>query len=160
MDSWSVCAVDLGVVLFVPDELGDARGSLFERAFRGRRLVMKRSGLRKKRVLIGTDEFSSVFCFGQRIYGKLAQLVLRCRPGDAPGRLGVVATRRTLPRAVDRNLWRRAARQVFYTDKLAICFDYIIVARSPAESVAQARNELQRLEGIAYSKGILWIRRD
>jgi len=59
-------------------------------------------------------------------------MVIWPRRGDAAdGRLGVVASKRTFRRAVDRNRARRLVREVFrlHRDRLSRTIDYVIVAR-------------------------------
>jgi ribonuclease P protein component len=65
--------------------------------------------------LTKTDEFSSVFGFRKAIKSRYFLLHYRFRADrEAPGaRLGLIVAKRLLPRAVDRNLVRRLARESF-----------------------------------------------
>jgi ribonuclease P protein component len=65
--------------------------------------------------LTKTDEFSSVFGFRKAIKTCHFLLHYRLRADcEAPGaRLGLVVAKKLLPRAVDRNLLRRLARESF-----------------------------------------------
>lgn len=62
--------------------------------------------------LTKTDEFSSVFALRPR--RRSTHFVLYVRPNDRPeGRLGVVVGKKFAPRAAERNLVKRMARELF-----------------------------------------------
>ncbi|WP_455285130.1 ribonuclease P protein component [Cupriavidus necator] len=62
--------------------------------------------------LTKTDEFSSVFALRPR--RRSPHFVLYVRPNDRPeGRLGVVVGKKFAPRAAERNLVKRMARELF-----------------------------------------------
>jgi ribonuclease P protein component len=70
------------------------------------------NGFSRRRRILKTDEFSSVF--NLRPVFRTAHFVLYARPTTLPhARLGVVAAKRLAPRAVTRNTVKRMTRELF-----------------------------------------------
>lgn len=61
--------------------------------------------------LTGVGAFEALFRAGRRIEGRYVQLVHTAAARD-PGRVGFVVGRKVLPRAVDRNRFKRLVREM------------------------------------------------
>lgn len=84
---------------------------------------------RTVRLLLNQD-FQRVFGAGRSIAGKT--MVIWSAPGEAASfRMGVVASKRTFRRAVDRNRAKRRLRETFRLERWRLCGtgDLVIVAR-------------------------------
>jgi ribonuclease P protein component len=105
-----------------------------------------RPKLPRKARLSGGAQFTGAFSVKR--YGRY--FVVLARPNDSgeTSRLGVVAGRRAVPRAVARSLMKRLIREVFRRHRhLLDKMDFVIRVRQPAAPavVGQARAELERL---------------
>jgi ribonuclease P protein component len=109
----------------------------------------------RKRRIVKTDEFSSVFRL--RPVERTAHFVLYARPNTlGHARLGVVAAKRFAPRAVTRNTVKRLTREIFRMATLP-AIDYVVRLSGPVNSKqgpatngalkALVRAELLRLFG-------------
>ena len=97
--------------------------------------------------LTGQGAFEAVFRTGRRTEGRFLQLV--AAPAAArPGRTGYVISRKTLPRAVDRNRLRRKLRELVRGLRPAVSdFDIILRVKRCGGRAEQdaATAEAQRL---------------
>ena len=76
--------------------------------------------------LRGTGSFDTVFRTGRRIDGRFLQLVA-IPAAHTPGRVGYVISRKSMPRAVDRNRLRRLLRETVRAARPAIAaYDVIL----------------------------------
>lgn len=83
----------------------------------------------RKRRIVKTDEFSSVFRL--RPVERSAHFALYARPNTiGHARLGVVAAKRFAPRAVTRNTVKRLTREVFRMANLP-AIDYVVRLSGP-----------------------------
>lgn len=84
---------------------------------------------------------------GRRFFGK--RFHVQARPNGAAGaRLGIIAGRKTVARAVDRNRSKRLIREMFRSVRGALgSVDVIVLCRQPIPrgENAAARSELERL---------------
>ncbi len=97
--------------------------------------------------LTGQGAFEAVFRAGRRTEGRFLQLVA-APAATRPGRTGYVISRKTLPRAVDRNRLRRKLRELVRALRPAVAdFDIILRVKRCANRVEQdaATAEAQRL---------------
>lgn len=116
--------------------------------------VAASSRLRESRYrLRGAGAFESVFASGRRYDGRYLQLIA-VRASEAPGRVGYVIGRKSMPRAVDRNRLRRRLREhVRATRPALVAWDVILrvrraVARDEVEAaVDEALQLIARLAG-------------
>ncbi len=103
-------------------------------------------GFASRYKLLKTDEFSSVFSFKQRIFGE--RLALHVLPNTLGfPRLGIVVSKKTSRRAVDRNYMRRIIREWFRLHRSMMSgHDMVVRVNKPfARSEAElARKELAR----------------
>ena len=100
-------------------------------------------------------DFDEAYSSGRDFAGRYVVIHLRDRP-DACRRLGVVASQRTFPRAVDRNRARRLMREVFRRNRhrLAGRQDIVMVARGRIISVT-FEEIWKEFETLARRAGIL-----
>lgn len=92
-------------------------------------------------------EYEAVFAYDCAVSGRL--FVVRIKPNDlSTPRLGIVASKKALPRAVDRNRGKRLARETFrqLLQNLA-ALDFVVQLRSglAKRDNAFARQELRGL---------------
>lgn len=87
-------------------------------------------GLSRRQRLLSPLSFKEAFDGGPQWPGRTLVMWLR-RAGDASGRLGVVASKRTFRRAVDRNRARRLVREAFRLNRgeLRTDVDFVLLAR-------------------------------
>ena len=85
------------------------------------------AGLRPHERIRRHGDFQRVYARGQRLHGRYATLLL-LPTGDAPGRLGVAATKK-LGGAVRRNRAKRLIRELFRRHKVAHGFDVVVVPK-------------------------------
>jgi len=92
-------------------------------------------------------EFEAVFAHDFYLGGRL--FVVRAKPNaGTAARLGIVASKKALPRAVDRNRGKRIAREAFRTIQAELAaMDVVVQVRSGLvkQHNAAARQELLRL---------------
>jgi ribonuclease P protein component len=96
--------------------------------------------------LSGKPAFDAVFAAPMRLNG--ACFRLHARASAAAPRLGLAITRRTAPRAVDRNRLRRHARESFRRERTQLHgYDIVLVAKpaAPTASAARLRQDLAQL---------------
>ncbi|MBI4204859.1 MAG: ribonuclease P protein component [Betaproteobacteria bacterium] len=93
------------------------------------------------------QEFAAVLAHGRISAGRY--FVVRARPsGLSFARLGVIAGRKPIRRAVDRNRCKRIVREVFRERKESLAMlDVVVMCRAavPRKEAAGARRELGRL---------------
>ncbi len=114
---------------------------------------------RTVRLLLNRD-FQRVFDAGRSIAGKT--MVIWAAPAEGGGsRMGVVASKRTFRRAVDRNRAKRLIREAFRKERCRLCVDgdLVIVARRRIleAGAAQAQAEfvkLVRALGMTATEGV------
>jgi ribonuclease P protein component len=98
--------------------------------------------------LLLTRDFQKVFDQGRSIAGKTMVIWIGAGGGDGV-RMGVVASKRTFRRAVDRNRAKRLIREAFRQERVNLCgtADLVIVARQRilAAGAVAARDEFRRL---------------
>ena len=101
--------------------------------------------------LTGAGAFEAVFREGRRSEGRHVQLVAAAA-AQAPGRIGYVIGRKTLPRAVDRNRLRRRLRETVRAMRPALMpYDVILRVKKVANrmeldaAVSEAASLLQAL---------------
>ena len=87
-------------------------------------------GLSRRQRILSPLLFKEAFERGQRHYGVFFTLWQR-QGEDAAQRLGVVASKRTFPRAVDRNRAKRLLREAFRLNRwrLTTTDDIVLLAR-------------------------------
>ncbi len=87
-------------------------------------------GLSRAQRLIRTCEFQEIFANGERWDGSLLTLWVH-RSADASLRLGVIASRRAFPRAVDRSRAKRLLREAYRLNRcrLASGANVILIGR-------------------------------
>jgi ribonuclease P protein component len=80
-----------------------------------------------------SGDFQKVFANKTNVVGRLMVVWLLPRPQDSGIRLGVVASKRTFRRAVDRNRAKRLLREAFRLNqtKISSDADLVIIARRP-----------------------------
>jgi ribonuclease P protein component len=104
-------------------------------------------GFHSRYRLIKTDEFSSVFSFRRRIFGKL--LTMHCMPNQQEfPRVGIVVSKKTARRAVARNYMRRVLREWFRTHRQGMgALDIVIRVQKPfaRDEFHVLQDELQQL---------------
>jgi ribonuclease P protein component len=122
-----------------------ARGSPSETA--GDIKLARKRGLQR---LTRREQFTEVLANGRRLAGKRFLLVARLAQESQRARLGIVAARKAIPRAVDRNRSKRLVREAFreFQDELGAT-DVVVVCRRAArtEGNALVRGELAALFG-------------
>ena len=93
------------------------------------------------------EQFTAVLTQGRRLGGK--SFLVQAQPNDATGpRLGIIAGRRAIPKAVDRNRSKRLVREIFREYGQALgALDVVVLCRQlvPPGGKALARRELTRL---------------
>lgn len=103
---------------------------------------------RSVRLLLSRD-FTRVFEQGRSIAGKTMVIWIGAGDGIGGVRMGVVASKRTFRRAVDRNRAKRLIREAFRQERenLQGAADLVIVARQRilVSGATAARNEFRRL---------------
>lgn len=97
---------------------------------------------------LSSSGYRAVFTHGNRYVGRL--MVMWVLPGGRlPVRVGIVASRRSFRRAVDRNRARRRLRETFRLNRAFIQngYDLVLVARKPANDkpLAAIQGEFQWL---------------
>lgn len=96
-------------------------------------------------------EYEAVFAYDCVVSGRL--FVVRAKPnGLSSPRLGIVASKKVLPRAVDRNRGKRLARETFrlaHHDLAAL--DVVVQLRS---ALAKRNNAIARQELLALFVGL------
>lgn len=110
--------------------------------------------LRRRQRLTESSAFDETFQQGRRAVGR--SMVLWRRDADGAGlRLGVVASKRTFRRAVDRNRAKRMLRETWRVNRVRLGggSDVVLVARrqllsTPASDVARELLYLARKAGI------------
>lgn len=108
----------------------------------------KTFGFTKAYRLTKTDEFSSVFRFGRPRSGKFWQVYFR-EEQQSP-RVGIVVAKKVARRAVQRNLIKRIAREVFRLNRTRLVDGHYVVRCRAVFTVNErqhAWSELQRLLG-------------
>lgn len=90
-------------------------------------------------------EFEAVFAHGRTFYSRL--YVVRINPHNnlSVARLGIIAARKALPRAVDRNRGKRLVREAFRQAQPGLAaVDVVVQLRSALAKLdnATARNDL------------------
>ena len=82
------------------------------------------------RRLVRSEDFRSIFDSGRNVVGS-TMVMWVCRTDGQESRVGVVASKRTFRRAVDRNRAKRRLREAFrlHRDQLIPGTDLVIVAR-------------------------------
>lgn len=98
----------------------------------------------RKRRIVKTDEFSSVFRLRPLI--KTDHLTLYAKPNALThARLGVVAAKRFAPRAVTRNAVKRAVREGFRQSDLmqSMGLDCVVLLSKPLGKKGNKGNQLQ-----------------
>jgi ribonuclease P protein component len=109
--------------------------------------AVRTSAFTRARRLDGPHAVAAVFAYKCRVSGKLFQVYAKPN-GGGRARLGVVTSKRIMPRAVDRNYGKRLAREVFRVEQGALAgIDLVlrpraIVARA---SSGAARAEIRQL---------------
>ncbi|MBT3191766.1 MAG: ribonuclease P protein component [Verrucomicrobia bacterium] len=104
---------------------------------------------RSARLLLSRD-FKTVFDHGTHVVGKL--MVMWVGKGTPPGlRLGVVASKRTFRRAVDRNRAKRLLREAFRLNRACIS--------GSGDLVIIARHRILRAERRAVEREFMWLLR-
>jgi ribonuclease P protein component len=102
--------------------------------------------------LTGAGAFEAVFRAGRRSEGRHVQVVVAAA-AKAPGRLGYIIARKTLPRAVDRNRLRRLLRETVRTLRPALdAYDVIVRVKkvgNRTEIAAAAREAAALLAAVA-----------
>ncbi|MEO8485205.1 MAG: ribonuclease P protein component [Betaproteobacteria bacterium] len=82
--------------------------------------------------LTGIGSFDALFRTGRRRQGRWIELVI-ARAQQSPGRIGLVVGRKALPRAVDRNRFKRRVRETLRRCRPAIeAYDLIVRLKRPA----------------------------
>jgi ribonuclease P protein component len=93
------------------------------------------------------EQFDAVLADGWAVVGRY--FVVRARPNQRSGpRLGIVAPRRAIPRAVDRNRSKRLVREAFRASRATLePVDVVVLCRivPPRTQSAAARQELAEL---------------
>ncbi|MDI6774255.1 MAG: ribonuclease P protein component [Verrucomicrobiota bacterium] len=100
-------------------------------------------GLSREQRLLRSAVFRETFAQGNRRAGRFLVLWVR-RAGDACLRLGVVASRRALPRAVDRARAKRLLREAYRLNRFRLepgC-DVVLVARR--DILGAGRREVEK----------------
>ncbi len=121
------------------------------RAFRRLTRVRKAFSFTRARRLEGPDAFAAVFAYQCRVNGKWFQVY--AKPNDvSDARLGVVVSKRTMPRAVDRNYCKRLVREVFRAERGTLSgIDFVVWPRIAVTrdafvgARAEARDLLRRV---------------
>lgn len=96
------------------------------------------------------DDFSSVFRFRRAVQGVFLEILVRPNKLDR-FRLGLIVSKRYLPRAVDRNRLKRTLREGFRVHQAALDgYDFVVrlFARPPnslQDHSSQVREECQNL---------------
>jgi ribonuclease P protein component len=95
------------------------------------------SGFPKEERLLRTQDFQRVFSCGHKVVTRKL-VVLACpreTQEESPARLGLVISRKTMKRAVDRNLTKRRLRAIFREEKSRFPFlwDFVVVGRPGAK---------------------------
>lgn len=100
--------------------------------------------LRRSQRLQRREQFDAVLAGGGAVAGRF--FVVRARPNQGNGpRLGIIAPRRAIPRAVDRNRSKRLVREAFRSTRAALeSVDVVVLCRTapPRTQSAAARQEL------------------
>ncbi|MGQ0751019.1 MAG: ribonuclease P protein component [Betaproteobacteria bacterium] len=101
----------------------------------------------RTRKLSGRKEFGRVLGQGQVTAGRY--FVIRSCPNERDSaRLGIVAARKAIRRAIDRNTSKRLVREAFRRHEAGLAgFDVVVLCRTPVagKQRALARAELSRL---------------
>lgn len=97
--------------------------------------------------LDGPHAFAAVFAYKCRVNGRLFQVYAKPN-GGSRARLGVVSSKRMVPRSVDRNYGKRLAREVFRAEQGALGgIDLVLRPRAVVTRAASsaARAEISQL---------------
>jgi ribonuclease P protein component len=101
-------------------------------------------------------EFDRVFAGGHNAVGPTLVLWIRPREDAGPGRLGVVAAKRSFRRSVDRSRAKRLLREAYRLNRAALRegLDVVLVARRPIldVKVQSVEAELLRLAARAGAR--------
>jgi ribonuclease P protein component len=113
----------------------------------------------RARRLDGPHAYAAVFAFKCWVTGSLFQVYARPN-GAAAARLGIVVSKRTIPRSVVRNYCKRLAREVFRAErKVLVGVDLVVRPRAsvmPLQSAmarAEIRDLLHRAQHLCRSRG-------
>ncbi|MBM4148316.1 MAG: ribonuclease P protein component [Lentisphaerae bacterium] len=115
----------------------------------------RRFGFGRGLRLARPEEFDDVFKSGRRFPGRSMVLLCLAR-GGGEVRLGVVTTKRTFRRAVDRVRVRRRLRELFRRNRPAFrgCADIVLIGRGRA--LSEEYVDLERdFRSLAVKAGIL-----
>jgi ribonuclease P protein component len=97
--------------------------------------------------LLKPDEFDAVFQRGRRVQGKLLNAIA-CTGGARQARLGLTVSRKTAPRAVDRNRIKRQVRESFRLQRAQLPPLDIVISARPGSATAnnlELRAALEKL---------------
>ncbi len=99
--------------------------------------MLKQNRLGKELKLRAPSSFQKVYKNAQRFRFKGLNLLV-CKNELPYSRIGIVISKKQIPKAVDRNRIRRVVREYFRVNQheLAICFDFIFVVYSELEGVS------------------------
>lgn len=100
--------------------------------------------------LTGIGSFDAVFRAGRRRQGRWIELVVAATP-HVPGRVGLVVGRKALPRAVDRNRFKRKLREVLRRERPHLeGYDLIVRLKraAPGEELEAAILEADGMIGL------------
>lgn len=90
-------------------------------------------------------EFEAVFAHGRTFSSRLYVVRINPHSNFSVARLGIIAARKALPRAVDRNRGKRLVREAFRQSQEGLAaIDVVVQLRSPLAKLdnATARNDL------------------
>ncbi|MDH4181761.1 MAG: ribonuclease P protein component [Betaproteobacteria bacterium] len=103
--------------------------------------------------MTGTGAFEAVFRDGTRFEGRQVQII--AMPAALPlGRFGLVVGRKALPRAIDRNRFKRLVREAMRSLRAdAQAFDVVVRLKGPLKraGVDAAAAEAAQLLGRAFA---------
>jgi ribonuclease P protein component len=86
--------------------------------------------------LTGTGAFEAVFRDGTRFEGRQVQIIAM-PAARSPGRFGLVVGRKALPRAIDRNRFKRLVREALRARRdESSCFDIVVRLKGPLRRTA------------------------
>jgi ribonuclease P protein component len=105
--------------------------------------------------LTGIGSFDAIFRAGRRRQGRWIELVVASAVRD-PGRVGLVVGRKALPRAVDRNRFKRKLREVLRRERVHLR-DYDLIVRlkrpAPGPELDAAIEEADGMIGLLRAPG-------
>jgi ribonuclease P protein component len=106
-------------------------------------LTASRFSFSSARRLDGPHAYAAVFAFKCWVTGEWFQVY--ARPNGSPAaRLGIVVSKRIIPRAVARNFCKRLVREVFRAERAALAGVDVVVR--PRAAVTRATAALSRAE--------------